>query len=153
MEKIVEWTLCYQNGENVEACMEEQIKEFLGGKSEEPIEAELFAKFKAGGKRFVIDIDGVIAQFDANLDYASVGPNEPMIRAINKLYDMGNEIIIFTARGYVTGKDWRAVTEEQFVRWGLKYHELYFGKPNADYYVDDKMLDMNVLLQVMHTIE
>lgn len=148
MKKIVEWTLCYQNGGNVEACMEDQIKEFFGEKAEVSFESELFDKFKAGGKRFVIDIDGVIAQFDANLDYASVGPNEKMIRAINKLYEMGNEIIIFTARGYVTGKDWRCVTEEQFVRWGLKYHELHFGKPNADYYVDDKMLDMNVLLNM-----
>ena len=149
MEKIVEWTLCYQKGNNVEECMEKQIKEFLGEEKEISANSELFEKFKNGGKRFVIDIDGVIAQFDANLDYASVGPNKPMIRAINKLYDMGNEIIIFTARGYVTGKDWRTVTEDQFVRWGLKYHELHFGKPNADYYVDDKMLDMNVLLEVM----
>ena len=30
-------------------------------------------------------------------------------------------------------------------RWGLKYHELIFGKPNADYYIDDKMLDMKFL--------
>jgi dsDNA-binding SOS-regulon protein len=30
----------------------------------------------------------------------------------------------------------------------LPYHELHFGKPNADYYVDDKMLDMNDLLEL-----
>lgn len=29
MEKIVEWTLCYANGGNVEKCMEEQILEFV----------------------------------------------------------------------------------------------------------------------------
>lgn len=149
MEKIVEWTLCYQEGGNIEKCMENQIEEFLGRKPEASAKATLFEKFKTGGKRFVIDIDGVIAKFDPNLDYASADPNEPMIKAINKLYDMGNEIIIFTARGYVTGKDWRTVTEDQFARWGLKYHELHFGKPNADYYVDDKMLDMNVLLEVV----
>ena len=101
-----------------------------------------------GGKRFVFDIDGVIAQFDANLDYANVEANEPMVRVIRKLYEAGNTIVLHTARGYVTGKDWREVTEEQLKRFGCPYHELHFGKPNADYYVDDKMLDMNDLLKM-----
>ncbi len=116
---------------------------------EEFAKAEQFIKLTEGGKRFVVDIDGVIAKLEPKLDYAKAQPNEPMIKVINKLYDMGNEIIIFTARGYVTGKDWEKVTKEQFARWGLKYHELHFGKPNADYYVDDKMLDMNLLLELM----
>ena len=60
-----------------------------------------------GGKRFVFDIDGVIARFDANLDYANVEANEPMVRVIRKLYEAGNTIVLHTARGYVTGKDWR----------------------------------------------
>ncbi len=111
--------------------------------------AEQFIRITSGGKRFVIDIDGVIAQIQPQLDYAQAKPNEPMIKAINKLYDMGNEIIIFTARGYVTGKNWEDVTRDQFARWGLKYHELHFGKPNADYYVDDKMFDMNLLLELL----
>ena len=67
---------------------------------------------------------------------------------INQLYAQGHEIILFTARGYVTGIDWREVTEKQLSDWGLSYHELHFGKPNADYYVDDRMLDMNVLLEM-----
>lgn len=99
-----------------------------------------------GGKRFVFDIDGVIAGFRKGLDYDSAPPNEPMIRIINKLYDLGNEIILHTARGYVTGIDWSEVTKKQMKDWGLKYHELHFGKPNADYYVDDKSLDMQRLL-------
>lgn len=68
-----------------------------------------------------------------------------MIQVINQLYEAGHEIILFTARGYVTGIDWRTITEEQLSRWGLHYHELHFGKPNADYYIDDRMLDMELL--------
>ena len=68
-----------------------------------------------------------------------------MIDIINKLYDMGNHIVLFTARGYVTGIDWSSVTKEQLSKWGLKYHELHFGKPNADYYVDDRMLPVDFL--------
>ena len=71
-----------------------------------------------------------------------------MVEIINKLYDMGNYIVLFTARGYVTGKDWSDVTKQQMERWGVKYHELKFGKPNADFYVDDKMISLERLREL-----
>lgn len=108
--------------------------------------AEQYLELTTSKKRFVFDIDGVIAQLSKELDYNSVGPREEMVQVINRLYDLGHTIILFTARGYVTGIDWSRTTEEQLKRWNVKYHELHFGKPNADYYVDDKMLDMNELL-------
>lgn len=115
---------------------------------EEFQKAEDYLKITHGNKTFVFDIDGVIAKLQKNLDYAISEPDERMIRIINRLYDYGNKIVLFTARGYVTGKDWSKVTEEQMRRWGVKYHELKFGKPNADYYVDDKMLSLERLLEL-----
>lgn len=110
--------------------------------------AEEYLKIRNGNKRFVFDIDGVIAGFRKGLDYDSAPPNTPVIRAIRKLYEYGNEIILFTARGYVTGIDWSETTKRQMKEWNVPYHELIFGKPNADYYIDDKMLDMNVLVDM-----
>ena len=124
----------YQMKENFDIDTEEEFKR-----------AEEYLKIKNGNKRFVFDIDGVIAGFRAGLDYDLAPPVEEMVRIINRLYDLGNHIVLFTARGYVTGIDWRPTTEAQMQRWGLKYHELIFGKPNADYYIDDKMLDMKFL--------
>lgn len=124
----------YQMKENFDIDTEEEFKR-----------AEEYLKIKNGNQRFVFDIDGVIAGFRAGLDYDSAPPMEEMVRIINRLYDLGNTIVLFTARGYVTGIDWRSTTEAQMQRWGLKYHELLFGKPNADYYIDDKMLDMKFL--------
>lgn len=112
---------------------------------EEFLKAEEYLKISHGNKTFVFDIDGVIAQLQKDLDYALSEPNERMIKIINKLYDYGNKIVLFTARGYVTGKDWSEITRNQMERWGLKYHELKFGKPNADYYIDDKMLSLEHL--------
>ena len=100
---------------------------------------------RRGGRQFVFDIDGVIALKREDLSYDKAEPNEKMIRIINRLYDWGNRIVLYTARGYVTKIDWREVTEEQMRRWGLKYHELHFTKPNADFYVDDKMMDLAFL--------
>ncbi|MBO5241141.1 MAG: acylneuraminate cytidylyltransferase [Lachnospiraceae bacterium] len=102
-------------------------------------------KIMGGGQQFVFDIDGVIAMKREDLDYGQAGPNEKMIRIVNQLYDWGNRIVLFTARGYVTGIDWYPVTEQQMKDWGVKYHELHMGKPNADYYVDDKMLSLEFL--------
>ena len=111
-------------------------------------ESPLSQELKTSPKRFVFDIDGVITEPGGGTDYETARPNQMMIEVINRLYHEGHEIILLTARGYVTGIDWRAVTEEQLARWGVKYHELHFGKPNADYYVDDKMLDMKLLLEL-----
>lgn len=104
-------------------------------------------KIKEGGRQFVFDIDGVIALKREDLDYAQALPNEKMIAIVNKLYDMGNRIVLFTARGYVTGIDWRPTTEKQMKDWGVRYHELKMGKPNADFYIDDKFLDMKFLYE------
>lgn len=112
---------------------------------EEFLKAEEYLRISKGNKTFVFDIDGVIAKIQKDLDYALAEPNEKMVKIINKLYDYGNRIVLFTARGYVTGKDWSEVTRNQMERWGLKYHELKFGKPNADYYVDDRMLSLERL--------
>lgn len=98
-------------------------------------------------KRFVFDIDGVIAKLSPNNDYNLSEPNDVMIDRVNQLYDSGNYIVLFTARGYVTGIDWYDTTEKQLKSWGVKYHEFYVGKPNADYYVDDKNVLISQILK------
>ena len=93
-------------------------------------------------KRLVIDIDGVLAEAVPDLDYASAGPIQDNIDRVNALYDHGCHIVLFTARGSGTGRDWSAVTAEQMQRWGVQHHELRFGKPPADYYVDDRLVSL-----------
>lgn len=110
--------------------------------------AEEYLKIISGKRSFVFDIDGVIAKLEKNSDYSISEPNLPMIEVINKLYQMGNWIVFFTARGYVTGIDWSDITKQQLKAWGLTYHELHFGKPNGDYYVDDRMFPMDRLLEL-----
>lgn len=112
---------------------------------EEFMRAAAYLRIKEGKSRFVFDIDGVIAKFRKGLDYELAEPNTEMIQIVNWLYEKGNEIILFTARGYVTGIDWYPTTEKQMRLWNVKYHELKMGKPNADYYVDDKNVTLDFL--------
>ena len=30
------------------------------------------------------------------------------------------------------------LTKKQLDSWGVKYHEIFLGKPSGDYYIDDK---------------
>lgn len=114
---------------------------------EDFLRAERFLMMKkCTGKTFVFDIDGVIAEFNETLQYDKSMPNVEIIHIVNSLYDRGNKIILFTARGYSSGIDWRNVTQEQLSKWDVKYHELKFGKPAADYYIDDKMLGVDELI-------
>ncbi len=101
-------------------------------------------------KTFCFDIDGVVACLSPNNDYNLSECHPHTIEAINTLYDRGHTIILFTARGYKTGIDWKTCTEDQLKRWGVRYHELKFGKPAADYYIDDRMLSVEELLRMIN---
>lgn len=86
---------------------------------------------------YCFDIDGVICTNTWG-EYELAEPRPDAIERINDLYEQGNTIVLQTARGSETGIDWRPITERQLAEWGLRYHALHFGKPNADVYVDDR---------------
>lgn len=87
--------------------------------------------------RFCFDLDGTICT-TLGLDYESSSPITSRVNHINELYRQGHYIIIFTARGTVTGRDYSFLTNSQLKAWGLNHHELILGKPAADIYIDDK---------------
>ena len=90
---------------------------------------------------YCFDIDGTICSISVE-NYNLASPYEDRIELINKLYREGNKIIFHTARGYLTGLDHRDLTLNQLKKWGVNYHEIVFGKPAADYYIDDKAEDI-----------
>lgn len=85
------------------------------------------------------DIDGTICSTDC--DYNDAKPYEEVIAKINNLYNQGHEIILFTSRGYKSGKDWFDFTKNQVNSWGVSYHKLIMGKPQFDIFVDDKAIN------------
>ena len=91
-----------------------------------------------------VDIDETICEHptsDGPRDYSKAKPLVERIDKINKLYDEGNTIVYWTARGTVTGLNWRALTEIQLNTWGAKYHDLKLGKPHYDLFIDDKNIN------------
>lgn len=96
-----------------------------------------------------VDIDDTICTRSEDLDYSKAKPMYERIDKINKLFDEGSKIVYWTARGTGSGIDWRAVTEKQFRDWGVKYHELHFGKPIYDLFIDDKNINSETFFNKM----
>jgi hypothetical protein len=90
-----------------------------------------------------IDIDDTICNSPDKPDYSTSIPILDNIKKANLLYEQGHTIIYWTARGTQTGLDWSDLTKKQFELWGVKYHEVKFGKPYYDMFIDDK--NMNTL--------
>jgi hypothetical protein len=89
-----------------------------------------------------IDIDDTICYSPNKPDYTNSTPIIENINKANQLYEEGHTIVYWTARGTQTGLDWSEVTKKQFELWGVKYHNIKFGKPYYDLFIDDK--NMNV---------
>lgn len=90
---------------------------------------------------YFVDIDETICVSPDSRDYSLAAPIKERIEKINNLYDKGNTIIYWTARGTGSGIDWSEITERQFKDWGVKYHDLRFGKPVYDIFIDDKNIN------------
>lgn len=92
-----------------------------------------------------VDIDDTICYRNTTeLDYTKSLPYKERIEKINKLFDEGNIIIYWTARGTKTGLNWFDVTLNQLKLWNCKFTELRMGKPNYDLFIDDKNINSEV---------
>jgi|TARA_S200002703_G_scaffold139630_1_gene130394 hypothetical protein len=94
-----------------------------------------------------VDIDETICKTPQGLDYSEAVPIPSRISKINKLYEQGDTIVYWTARGTETGIDWSGVTLKQFESWGVKYTSLKFGKPAYDLFIDDKNVESRVYFE------
>ena len=86
----------------------------------------------------MVDIDQTIC-YNSNSEYEFSEPDVQRIQHFNKLYNEGNEIHYWTARGVVTGIDHKKLTLDQLKKWGCLYTYLSVGdKPHYDVWIDDK---------------
>lgn len=110
-------------------------------------------------KTIAFDLDDVICYRPKG--YEHLGPNkydycesdQSVIDLINSLYEEGNKIVIYTARGMSQYKGNVALiyselyskTIQQLDGWGLKYDQLVMGKIHYDLLIDDKALNSSDL--------
>ena len=97
--------------------------------------------------KICVDLDGTIAQNKkTGQEYQNVLPMDGASETLHNLKQKGFYIIIHTARNMGThnnnlGKVIAAqasLVTQWLEKYGIPYDELIFGKPNVDYFIDDK---------------
>ena len=101
-------------------------------------------------KRYCFDLDNTLVTYpEIYGDYASVKPIQKNIDFLKYLKTFNHTIIIHTARRMKTHKgnvgkimaDIGKITFDTLDKFDIPYDEIYFGKPEADYYIDDKAIN------------
>lgn len=108
--------------------------------------------------RICIDIDGVVAELKRPGQlYSEVNPIPGAAGAIRRLRGGGHYVILQTARHMQTceGNEGLVLRRVGLVtlQWledhDIEYDEIYFGKPNADAYIDDRAVPFRDWANVM----
>ena len=96
--------------------------------------------------RICFDLDNTLVTFPSILgDYTTVDPIQKNIDYLKYLHTFGHTIIIYTARkmrssdgniGKVNSSIGK-ITFDTLDKFEIPYDEIYFGKPYADFYIDD----------------
>lgn len=107
-------------------------------------------------RRFCFDLDNtLVTKPRVEGDYTTCEPIERNINFLKHLKSLGHYIIVYTARrmrthqGNVNAviRDIGQITLEQLAKFGIVYDEIQFGKPWADFYIDDLAVNCNLSLE------
>jgi capsule biosynthesis phosphatase len=102
--------------------------------------------------RVCFDLDNTLVTHPTiSGDYTSVLPIQRNIDFLKLLHTLGNIIIIYTARRMKTHKgnvgaivaDVGKITLDTLDKFDIPYDEIYFGKPHANFYIDDLAVNAN----------
>jgi capsule biosynthesis phosphatase len=124
----------------------EEIKNFYCVGTPFQLQKYCATHYEGEKKRFVFDLDNTLVSFpEKKSDYSTVKPIEKNIKYVNFLKNLGHHIIIYTARKMKTfngdvklvENNIRNLTEDTLKKFNVQYDELIFGKPYADFYIDD----------------
>ena len=101
--------------------------------------------------RICFDLDNTLVSYPKiDKDYSSVLPIEENIKFLKYLKNFGHTIIIYTSRRMKThvGNQGRLladigkITFDTLEKFEIPFDEIYFGKPDADFYIDDKAISV-----------
>lgn len=92
--------------------------------------------------RFLFDVDGTLLTQQAPGEYGKAKPIEGRMEIVNKLFDDGHQIVFYTSRNF----KYMQMTYKQLRTFGFKFHHIAFGKPHADFIVDDRLLSFEGLI-------
>ena len=99
--------------------------------------------------RIAVDLDGTISENKKpGQSYEDVKPLPNAVGVLNRLRDEGYYIVIYTARNMATYNNnlgqiiahQAPLVSKWLTDYNIPHDELVFGKPNVDYFIDDKSI-------------
>lgn len=94
--------------------------------------------------QIIIDLDGTICTEEKTFSRSLAEPLEGAIENINKLYDDGHTIIIYSARTWMEFE----MTTNWLKKHNVKYNQLILGKPIGDIWIDDRAINFSNWKQI-----
>ena len=88
--------------------------------------------------RWCFDLDNTLVKTEGS-DYKKALPIAAAIKRVQEYKRRGDHIIIMTARGSGSKKDWRKFTEKQLLEFGIPFDLLIVGlwPGGVEFFVDD----------------
>lgn len=99
--------------------------------------------------QIIIDLDGTICTEEKTYSRSLAKPIEGAIDNINKLYEAGHTIIIYSSRSWMEFE----MTTHWLNTHGVKYHQLVLGKPIGDVWIDDRAIRFDTWENVIEKIK
>ncbi len=99
--------------------------------------------------KIVIDLDGTICSEEKQFSRSLARPIEGAVESLKKLKSSGYHVIIYTARSwaeYEMTKDW-------LDKYKVPYDQLILGKPQGDFWVDDRAISFKDWDDVLRKID
>lgn len=89
--------------------------------------------------QIIIDVDGTIFTEEKTFSRSLAKPLPGAIENVNALYDEGHTIILYSSRSWQEFE----MTMHWLDHYGIKYHQLYMGKPIGDVWIDDRAISFD----------
>ena len=86
--------------------------------------------------QLIIDLDGTICTEEKTYSRSMAEPLPDAIASVNKLYNEGHTIIIYSARSWPEYE----MTYAWLQNHKVKFHQLMMGKPIGDAWIDDRAI-------------
>ena len=121
-----------------------------------PLQLQIYCnknKHQVNTLRICFDLDNTLVSYPKTIgDYSTVEPITKNINFLKFLKELGHTIIIYTARRMRTHSgnvgrvvaDISRVTLDTLDKFDIPYDEIYFGKPYANFYIDDLAVNPSI---------
>lgn len=94
-------------------------------------------------------MDGTICTEEKMFNRCNAIPQKKAVESINKLYEEGHIIIIYSSRSWPEYE----MTHRWLKNKGIKFHQLILGKPIGDVWIDDRAIRFNNWNDVINKLE